>query len=174
MLSIFVEVNDPSTIYLDGSRSFRPIIPGDWRRRLTIRSSRAIAGRITKILFGFGPASFVFEDKDVTAIVLEDRRIDYAEASIIEKTGRREATEVFRSGHVDAMVSSIVTAPIGCGKSSWNRRRPEQQIFSPIGVIEKFRRPDVQRRRLVAHRGKPALSRPLNEILRRCIADYLI
>src|SRR5882724_3417253 len=122
MLSILVEINDPATVYLDGGWPFRPIIPGDWWRRLTIRSSRAIAGRIMKILFGHGPASFVFEDKDVMATVLDDRRIDYAEVSIIEKTGRREATEVLRAGHVDAMVSSVITASIGCGESSRNRR----------------------------------------------------
>src|SRR5204863_6655645 len=102
-----------------------------------------VTQRVMNVLLRCGPARFVLENHDVARSVFDNRRIDYAEALVVEKPRWRECTKVFRRSDIDPMVASVIPTLVRVRKSAGDCRGPEQNILALFRIKEEFRRPNV-------------------------------
>ena len=120
---------------------------------------------------------FVFNDHHPALAVrrLRYRRIDGAEPRVEPQFRFRELLEVLRRRQIYAVVPSLLLGGFGDERmTSGNRRRPVDVELARFVVIGDLRRPAVLRLRLVRHDGNRTLLRPVRQVLRRRIADYLV
>src|SRR5947209_4120346 len=126
MVSVPVEIDDPSSINLYTGRSFGPILSSNRRRHFAIRPRRTFRHCVMYVLLRDGLLRFVFEEHDEALAISNNRRVYNVEARIEEEFCRSEALKILRRRQVDAMIQTVVAALIRLREATRNCRRPKQ------------------------------------------------
>ena len=111
-------------------------------------------------------------DQNITAVVLCDESIDYAETRVLKKLGIRESFEIPSRFLIEAMI--ILVGFLEVGKTAWDRRSPNyNELFSGM-IIEQLRRPDVHGGGLIGHHWDELLLGPMHEVFRISVTKALV